>query len=427
MSRYLMPSVQSLRSTLFVNSAFLIANTLAGSAAGFLFWILAARIYEPAEVGLGAAYIGALTLLTNLGEMGLGVALLRFVPTLGSQQSRFINSALVTVAVSTLLISIIFALGTPLWSPELSALRHSAPYFSLFLLTTLVFGLAQLFDKMFIALQVAHFVFLRNLVSNILRIGLLLLVGHLLDAIGLVLAIGVASLLSFALSSLIFAPRALPTYRLRPTFNWSILRQKVGYTLGNHLSLMLWNAPPLIYPLLIVELLGTQATAYFYTSWMIANILFIVPTAISTAVFANSSGSRQINEHTFWQTMQRTLIGLLPLAGGLSVAAPLLLSIFGPDYVTGGKSLLLCLTASVFPYTITTFTLAYHRLQQNTARVIWLSALVTLLCLLLSIAFGAQYGLVGIGIGWLSGQMLGVVLCKKMPNIFSALSWAKGI
>src|SRR3954447_8844939 len=81
--------------SLAANSVALIATTLAGSAFGFLFWLLAARVYSPAQVGLGAAAISALTLLTTIGEMGLGTALIRFLPGAGQQQARFLNVTLV--------------------------------------------------------------------------------------------------------------------------------------------------------------------------------------------------------------------------------------------------------------------------------------------------------------------------------------------
>jgi O-antigen/teichoic acid export membrane protein len=208
----------------------------------------------------------------------------------------------------------------------------------------------------------------------------------------------------------VLAPRALPGYRVRPAFAWSLLRDRAGYTLGNHFSLLLWNAPPLIYPLLIVGLLGPDANAHFYTSWMIANLLFVVPTAIATSAIARAANRDDGGDQAFWKTMRRTLVGLLPVAVGLLLAAQIVLRVFGTEYAAAGNGVFVYLVASIFPYAVNTFVIAHHRIHQHTARVVWVSGVVTVLCLGLSIGGGALYGLTGVGAGWLIGQSLGVTI-----------------
>jgi O-antigen/teichoic acid export membrane protein len=192
---------------LLANSASLIANTFAGSFFGFLFWLVAARTYPQAEVGLGAAFISALTFLTTLGELGLGTALIRFAPTLGAQQARFVNSVLVAVGVTTAAVALVFALGTPLWSPDMAVLAHSDLYLGLFVGTALVFGLAQVLDRLFIAFGVTHFMLGRNLLANGVRLALVLTVSQWGGALGLLGAVGGGALVTFALAALV-SPRA---------------------------------------------------------------------------------------------------------------------------------------------------------------------------------------------------------------------------
>ena len=105
--------------SLFINTGFLMANALTGAIFGFLSWVIAARTYDAAQVGLGAAYIAAIIFLAQLGEMGLGYTLIRFVPSMGSEQINFINSGFLAVAGCTLIFALIFVLGAPTWSSEL--------------------------------------------------------------------------------------------------------------------------------------------------------------------------------------------------------------------------------------------------------------------------------------------------------------------
>src|SRR5918992_3037579 len=50
------------------------------SGLGLLFWILAARLYDPATVGVNSTALSAMTLLGTAAHLNLGNAILRFVP-----------------------------------------------------------------------------------------------------------------------------------------------------------------------------------------------------------------------------------------------------------------------------------------------------------------------------------------------------------
>jgi O-antigen/teichoic acid export membrane protein len=409
MYRHLFNNTSDLWRPLFVNLAFLILNTLAGSFLGFLFWVLATHRYSPAQVGSGSAYVAAMTLLAGLGDMGLGIALIRFAPSMRSGRVDFVNASITMVASSTFILTLVFVVCIPSWSPGMSTLTRSSLQLGLFVGATLAFSLAQFLDRLYVAFQVTHFALVRNLLANMLRIGLAMTLGCSSGAIALLLAVGGGALATLGLSALVFAPRALPGYRARPGFDWSLVAGRLRYSLGNHFSLLLWNAPPLIYPLVIVTMLGAEANACFYVAWMIANMLFIVPTAVSTSAFAHAANHAGVNGRAFWRTMQLTMTGLLPIALGVVLASRLLLQMFGQEYVTAGCTLLVLLVISVFPYTLNTFVIVDYRIRQNVRGVIWVSGFIALLSLTLVVVCGAIYALPGIGIGWVSGQTLGAV------------------
>jgi O-antigen/teichoic acid export membrane protein len=409
MYHHLFGNTRDLWRPLFANSAFLILNTLAGSFLGFLFWVLATHRYSPAQVGSGSAYIAAMTLLTSLGDMGLGIALIRFAPSMGSRGVDFVNASITMVTSSTFILTLVFVIGIPIWSPEMNTLTHSRLHLGLFMGATLAFSLAQFLDRLYVAFQVTHFALIRNLLANTLRIGVAMMLGNQLGAAALVLAVGAGALGTLGLSALVLAPRALPGYRARPCFDCSLVAERLPYSLGNHFSLLLWNAPPLIYPLVIVTMLGAEANACFYVAWMIANMLFIVPTAVSTSAFAHAANHADVNGRAFWYTMRLTLIGLLPIALGVMLASKPLLQMFGQEYMTAGRTLLMLLVISVFPYTLNTFVIVDYRIRQNVRGVIWVSGFIALLSLTLVVAGGTIYALPGIGIGWVGGQTLGAV------------------
>jgi len=54
------------------------------TGSGFFFWIFAARLYAPEDVGLGSALISALIsamgLLCMLSMLGFNIGLIRYIP-----------------------------------------------------------------------------------------------------------------------------------------------------------------------------------------------------------------------------------------------------------------------------------------------------------------------------------------------------------
>lgn len=402
-------TTQTLWGKLFTNSAFLIANTVVGSVLGFLFWTLSARIYDPTELGLGAAYISAMTLLAKLGEMGLGTTVVRFLPLMKEKQKTFINSCLVTITTSTLFLVVIFIVALSSGYSDMGTLTESTWHITLFIGATLSFRIAEFMDQLYIAFEATNFMLARNLFANLLRIALLIALGQSVGALGLLLAFGAAALVTFGLSAMVFVPQILPSYRVRPEFSWSLLSEKMSYSFANHFAQLLWYTLPLVYPLLVITLLGAEANAYFYVCWMIANILFILPTAISTTTFAFYANRMEMDDRYFWRIMLITFSLLIPVVVIAALLSSVFLNFFGEEYVKAGDGLLILMLVSALPYTINTFIISFYRIRNNIRDMVVVSTLIALLSLLLITVLGATYDLLGIGIGWLMSQLLGMI------------------
>src|SRR3990172_7121827 len=80
---------------LYQNAIYLWGNMLVVALAGLLFWALSAALYSPAEVGLAAAAISALTLLAMISTLGLGMGLVAYLPGSKGEAPILINSAVV--------------------------------------------------------------------------------------------------------------------------------------------------------------------------------------------------------------------------------------------------------------------------------------------------------------------------------------------
>ena len=394
--------------SLFTNASFLILNTLLGSLFGFAFWMIATRIYNPVEIGIGAAYISSITLLSTLGDMGLGITLIRFAPTSGQQKKGFINTSAIAVAACTFVFATVFVFGAPLWSPEFKFLANTSWLVLGFVGTALSFSLAQFTDRLFIAFENSQYLVFRNLLFNVIRIAFLVLFAHSFRVFGLLLSIGVAALITLFVSILVFVPRVITGYRVSKEFAWLSVFGKARYTIGNHISQLLWNLPQLLYPLLIINFLGARSNALFYTSWMIANLLFILPTALSTSAFANISNSQGAGRSRIWKIMRWTLVCEIPVVLGMVAFSGFLLGMFGNEYARGG-TLLNLLLLSIFPYTVISYMIVDYRICQDTRGLVCLVGFTAIVSIILVVGLGCEFSITGIGIGWIVGQTLGMI------------------
>ena len=286
----LIPRLSFLRerwSSLFSNTVIIYINTILNSLLGFIFWRSAAQVYTPSELGIGAAMISAITLLASLADLGLGLTAIRYLPQL-EKDSRddFISSSSFVVTASSLLIALTFLIGIPLWSPELISIHDALDGAIVFIMAATLFSLIQFVDRFYIAAQKTQYLVYRNLIANGIRIILLIVMSNLFTEISFVISVGGGALLSGLISMLIFLPIIYDDIRFRWAFSWKILWSKARFSISNHFSQILWASPPLIYPLVILALLGPEDNATFYISWMLANILFILPNALSSAVLA---------------------------------------------------------------------------------------------------------------------------------------------
>ena len=68
------------RGSMVRNSVGMISGRAASMALGFLFWLLAARLFPADKVGLTAGVVSAMMLCTQLALLGIGSAFIAYFP-----------------------------------------------------------------------------------------------------------------------------------------------------------------------------------------------------------------------------------------------------------------------------------------------------------------------------------------------------------
>lgn len=113
---------EHLNAPLFRNAYALVVNTGITAILGFVYWVLAARLFSTNDVGLAAAAISAMTLLAGISLLNLEAVLVRFIPVSGDQTRRLVLGVFAVCTALAVITSAVFITGISTWAPSLGFL-----------------------------------------------------------------------------------------------------------------------------------------------------------------------------------------------------------------------------------------------------------------------------------------------------------------
>jgi O-antigen/teichoic acid export membrane protein len=401
-------ALQMLQGGIYAHSAYLVVSYGASSAFGLLFWAIAGQLYPAEAVGLAAAAIASAGFLANLAVLGLDYGLLRFLPQYQGTPDRLINSAFMLSGTLGLTVGIVFLIGIPLWSPALQLIRDSNLWAALFLGLVIAHACEVLLNGVFLSAGRTHFVLLQGAAAGLLRTVL-----ASVFAFAAVYQLGVfgAWTASFATTVMgglvILLKRAYPGYRLRPSWDRTVLRNMTQYSFLNYLVLLFWGAPGWLLPLIVVARLGAEANAYFYTAYLVGSTVWLAPAAVSLSLFregAHDVRSLGVNSPHALRIMGALVV---PAIVGLYLFSEPLLSMFGSQYAAEGGDVAWIVAAAAVPMFATQIYLAHQRTHRRLAEPIILVAFIAVVTLAVATPLMALQGVKGIALAVMAGHGAG--------------------
>jgi O-antigen/teichoic acid export membrane protein len=398
------------------NAASLVATTAVTSGLGFVFWWLAARLYPAAEVGLAAAAIAATTLLATLSCLGLGTLLIAELARAPERAASLLLTALAAVG----LVGGALGAGYALWAaaaiPEQRALAGGPLGVTAFAVGVAAIAAAMIFDQAVVGLLRSDLQLWRNGLMSLLKLALLALGPAL--AVGGALAVYGANALGFALSFagvwLAEALRGRPP-ALHAPLDWGLARRLGRPALEHHLLNLTLAAPILMLPSLLAAVLSPASAGHFYVAWMVANLLFAVPTALASVLHAVGAAAPL----ALARKLRLSLAGSLAVGGAgaaaLALAAGPLLGLFGAEYAAEARACLQLLALSVIPLTFRIHYVAICRVRGRLLPATLVLAVGGGLELWLALAGARAWGLGGMAAGWL------LALCAQLTMMAPTL------
>lgn len=362
--------VQRSRSNSLVRNSMLIMGTnMCTAAIGYGYWIVAARLYSPHDVGLGSALISAIMLAAVLSNLGIGSTLIQVLP--GSQSgidwSLKFNAGLAT-GLGVGLLGGILLLVLPLVSTQSAGFSHQGTATALVLATGVpVMTTSVLLDQAFVAERAAQHMLLHNVAYALLKVVLIVLsvwLGHG-SALAITLSWTVSATVSTLAAGFILVPRLHRDYRLAFRGMLRQIRTLMSSFAGHHFINVGGMIPGYLLPVLVAVRLSAADNAYYYTAMKIGDFFFMGSSAVAAALFAE--GSLAGDDLTRKIRSSVRLIGLLfvPAALVCLVFGREVLAVFGAAYAQHGLALLRVDVASAVPDAITNVYISMLRVRRQ--------------------------------------------------------------
>lgn len=390
------------------NSAALILNVFVSAGLGQLSWLLAARLFSPAEVGVASAIITGTLLCGQLALLGFGSAAISLLVDHRHKPNEFLRTLFTTVALAGVIAGGVYLVVIGTGFREFETFAAEPWHAVVVLLTAGLMPIALLMDQTSIALRRADGVLVRSLAGGIIRLLILLVLG-LMTVTGMLHSLAML----IAWLSTVLVPcvlgnaqlrRALPGFSFRPSFAPGVARSALALGLPNHMLSVALQTPGLVLPTLVAQLLTPAANAYWYMAWMLAGLTFVIPASLGTSLFAEAANRPGALGAGIGGSIRASLaVGLLA-AATLVVAANWLLGLLGAAYASEAITPLRILVLGVFPLAFTETYVGTCRARRNLKEPTVVYTVAGVAILLGAILAARGSGLNGVAATWLGAQ-----------------------
>jgi O-antigen/teichoic acid export membrane protein len=316
---------------LLENAVTLLGTTGVTAVLGFAYWAFAARLFSQRAVGYGSAAVSAMTLIGTIGMLGMGTVLIGELPR-RRHRAGLVSAALIASGIGSLVFGLAFTVAAPHVSGRFDYISDSLGQATLFAAGVMLTAVSLVFDQATIGLLRGGLQLSRNMVFAAVKLAALpaaAIILHDQFGIGILLAwvVGTAvSLVPVAIRLKFTGTTILP----RP--DWAVLRGLGRTALAHNWLNLAITVPQTLIPVLVTIIVSPSANAAFYAAWTLSGFLKIVPTHLSTVLFAVAAADPQVIARKLRFTLRLSLLIGLPGMVILGLGAHLALSMFGPGY-----------------------------------------------------------------------------------------------
>lgn len=376
-----------------VNTASLVVSNLMTGVLGLVFWGAAARLYPAEAVGVGAAVLNSVVMLSTLSMLSIDTLYERFLPLAGVRTASLVARGFAIVAGAALLAGV----GVVAFGPD--EMFVSGWMMLLYPLLVVEHALFALEDKTTAGLGVARWAAAKNVFHAVLKLVALIALAWTGSALSIVLSWAVVG--AVALVAVFVAMRRRwrtdPQFLREPTLppNRMVLR----YFRTSFALTAVWTVAPLALPLLVLSQFGAAASAHFAVAWSIISAAYITVHLVISPYVAEAAAHPD-KLYSLSVRMVQMITGVAVAASlGLVILGPLALGLVGGEYRTQGQALLYLAALFIPLSAVAAAYEAFARVNRKLGLIFTVRGTVTVLILVGYHPITERFGL--IGVGWL--------------------------
>lgn len=381
---------QQINNPLYKNSFFIALSRGINAASGFLFWLLAARIYSVEDVGLSSALLSYLELILVFSSLGFNYSIIRFLPM--KNKKDVFNTYFTIISLSSILFTVLFILTGRVFVTEFSIIKIPV-YAIIFTFSSIANCIGMLTGNTFIAMRDGGNYLFQNII-RLIRIPLLALLG-ILKGFGIFVSVGLA----YILCSLISISILHKSIGINFKVNLIFLKESLKFSSFNYLANNLALAPEYILPIMVLSMLGKKEAAIFYIAFSIGNLVLIIPSVMGISLFVEGSHGENLRDN-FVRSTFATYFILVPTVMLIILFGKISLNIFGSEYTRAYDLLCLFSLSSIF-FAIYSLIIPVLNVKMKVVSIFILNFFICIMLLGLSYNFILRFGLIGIGYAWI--------------------------
>ncbi|MEU4696436.1 lipopolysaccharide biosynthesis protein [Nonomuraea dietziae] len=410
---------KDLRNPLFLQAYALMINTAITAVLGLGYWVLATRLYSPAAFGEGQTMISAMRLFSSLTGLAFVGAMARFIPVAGRRTSEFVLRGYGVAGATGVVAALAFLLTLPLWGPAYAQLGGFGPGL-FFLVSVLVWTIFTLQDVTLAGLRRAVWVPANSLGFGLVKMVLLAALAFALPEGGLFGGIFLSWIIPTAMALIpinwfIFR-HAIPRHVERTEDDPPRLREIGRFLAGDFPGALSLLLTLYLVPVLIAAWLN-DATVFGYFSVTHTLGCMIGLLAANMAVSLTVEGSFHPAElaRSVRNALRRTVLIVVPIVAIVTLAAPLILTVFSAELAEATSPLLRLMALAVLPGILIEIHLSTLRtLRQARRLAIVQIGLAVIMLGLIAVLFPLA-GVTGVGYAVLAANA--VVALAVVPHL----------
>lgn len=390
---------------LFKNAFFIMLSYTFTAGFGFIFWMLAAKLYPASDVGIGIGIVSSMALIVSLSRLGLDFSIIRFFPIYNKH--RVFSTSLIVSTCIALLVGLIFIAGINVFSPELLLLK--SPLNALFFFMSLTASSVLFMTSIsFAAIRIAKFQLYQEIIVCSRLIFLVIFIS--LGAIGIFYAVGTSFIVGSIFALLLILRSGI---NIKLEIDRKFLSDSFNFSAYNYLIGLFMTLPNTVLQIMILNRHLVEQAAYYYIVSGIVSLLVMIPSSVSTSLFVEGSNGQSLKK-TAAKALTIIFLLLTPIAVILFLYGNLILGFVGQDYVIGGLDVLRLMIISSFFVAVSHVYYAIRRIQKDVKEITALSGIIFILLMGLGYVFLPIYGIIGIGYAWIISYGLGslIILIK---------------